>query len=74
MKIGTNLSKKEILDLENAGFQLLQGAVISPKRLFGIEKLPFSLASFSTLANADDYAKTRSGKSIRKNNNAPNIQ
>jgi hypothetical protein len=29
MKIGTNLSKKEILDFESAGFQLSQRAVIS---------------------------------------------
>jgi hypothetical protein len=74
VKIGTNLSKKEILDLESAGFQLPQRAVISPRRLFGTEELPFSLTSFPTPANADDFPKTRSGKSIRRNNNAPNIQ
>ena len=39
-----------------------------------MEELPFSLASFSTPANADDFPKTRSGKSIRRNNNALNIQ
>jgi hypothetical protein len=44
VKIGTNLSKKEILDFENAGFQLPQRAVISPRRLFGTEELPFNLA------------------------------
>ena len=74
MKIGTNLSKKEILDLESVGFQLPQRAVISQKRLFGTEELPFRLASFPTPTNADDYPKTRSCKSIRRNNNAPNIQ
>ena len=74
VKIGTNLSKKEILDLESAGFQLPQRAVISPRRLFETEELPFSLASFPTPANADEFPKTRSGKSIRRNNNAPNIQ
>ena len=73
VKIGTNLSKKDILDLEIAGFQLPQRVVISPRRLFGMEELPFSLASFPTLANADDCPKTRSGKSIRRNNNAPSI-
>ena len=74
VKIGTNLSKKEIFQLESAGFQLPQRAIISPRRLFGMEELPFSLASFPTLANANDFPKTRSGKSIRRNNNASNIQ
>jgi hypothetical protein len=35
VKFGTNLTKKEILALENAGFHLPQRVVISPKRLFG---------------------------------------
>ena len=74
VKIGTNLSKKEILQLESAGFQLPQRAIISPRRLFGMEELPFSLASFPTPANVDDFPNTRSGKSICRNNNAPNIQ
>jgi hypothetical protein len=74
VKIGTNLSKKEILDLESAGFQLPQRIVISPRRLFGTEELPFNLASFPTPASIDDCPKTRSGKSIRRNNNAPNTK
>jgi hypothetical protein len=74
MKIGTNLSKKKILDFENAGFQLPQHAVISLRRLFGTEELPFNLASFPTLASADDCPKTRSGKSIRRNNNTPSTK
>jgi hypothetical protein len=74
VKIGTNLSTKEILDLESVGFQLPQRAVISLRRLFGMEELPFNLASFPTPASADDCPKTRSCKSIRKNNNAPNTK
>jgi hypothetical protein len=74
MKIGTNLSKKEILDFESAGFQLPQRAIISPRRLFGTEELPFNLASFPTPASVDDCPKTRSGKSIRRNNNAPSTK
>jgi hypothetical protein len=74
VKIGTNLSKKEILDFESAGFQLPQRAVISPRRVFGTEELPFSLVSFPTPASADDCPKTRSRKSIRRNNNAPSTQ
>jgi hypothetical protein len=71
VKIGTNLSTKEILDLESAGFQLLQRAVISLKRLFRMEELPFNLASFLTPMSLDEFPKTRLGKTIRKNNNAP---
>jgi hypothetical protein len=74
VKIGTNLSKKEILDFESAGFQLPQRAVISSRRLFGTEELPFNLASFPTPASANDCPKTRSGKSIRRNNNAPSTK
>jgi hypothetical protein len=74
IKIGTNLSKKKILDFESTGFQLPQRAVISPRRLFGTEELPFNLASFPTPASADDCPKTRSGKSICRNNNAPNTK
>jgi hypothetical protein len=59
-KIGANLSKKEILDLENADFQLPQHAIISPRRLFGMEELPLDLSSYSTPASPDDHPKTRS--------------
>jgi hypothetical protein len=74
VKIGTNLSTKEILDLDSAGLQLPQHAVISPKRLFGMEELPFNLASFPTLASPHEFPKTRSSKSIRRNNNAPTMK
>jgi hypothetical protein len=69
VKIGTNLSTKEILDLESTSFQLPQYAIISPRRLFGMEKLPINLASFPTPASPDEFPKTRLGKSIRRNNN-----
>jgi hypothetical protein len=71
MKIGTNLSTKKILDLESAGFQLPQRVVISPRRLFRMEELPFNLASVPTPASPDEFPKFRSGKSIYRNNNAP---
>jgi hypothetical protein len=57
MKFGTNLTKKEILALENAGFHLPQRAVISPRRLFGGDILV--------------DPKARSGKNIRRNKKAP---
>jgi hypothetical protein len=71
VKIGTNLSTKEILHLESVGFQLPQYAVISPRRFFGMEELPFNLATFPTPTSPDECLKTRSGKSIRRYNNAP---
>jgi hypothetical protein len=58
MKIGTNLSTKEMLDLESTGFQLPQRAVISPRRLFRMEELPFNLASFPTPASPHEFPKT----------------
>jgi hypothetical protein len=66
-----NHSTKEILDLESASFQLPQRAVISPRRLFGMEELPFDLALFPTPVSPNGFPKTRLGKSIRRNNNAP---
>jgi hypothetical protein len=36
-----------------------------------MEELPFDLSSFPTPASPDEYPKTRSGKTIRRNNNAP---
>jgi hypothetical protein len=74
VKIGTNLSKKEILDLESVGFQLPQRAVISPRRLVGMDELPFNLASFPTPVSANEFPKTRSGNSIRRYYNAPSMK
>jgi hypothetical protein len=74
VKIGTNLSKKENLDFESIGFQLPQYAVISPRRFFGTKELAFNLASFPVPTFADDFPKTRSDKSIRRNNNAPSTK
>jgi hypothetical protein len=71
MKIGTNLSRKEILDLEYAGFQLSQRVVISPRRFFGMEELPSDLSSYLILTSPDDHPKIKSGKNIRRNKNGP---
>jgi hypothetical protein len=71
VKIGTNLSRKEILDLEHAGFQLPQRAVISPRRLFGMEELPSDLSSYPIPASPEEHPKIRSGKKIRRIKNVP---
>jgi hypothetical protein len=71
VKIGTNLSRKEILDLEQAGFQLPQRNVISPRRLFGMEELPSDLSSYPIPTSPEEHPKIRSGKKIRRIKNAP---
>jgi hypothetical protein len=64
MKIGTNLLRKEILDLESDDFQLQQRAIISPRKLFEIDELPFYLSSHPTLTFPNDHPKTKLGKNI----------
>jgi hypothetical protein len=71
VKIGTSLSRKEILDLERIGFQLLQRAVISPRRLFEMEELPSNLSSYSIPASPNEHPKIKSGKNIRRIKNVP---
>jgi hypothetical protein len=71
VKIGTNLSRKEILDLERAGFQLPQHAIISPRRLFGMEELPSNLSSYPIPASPNEYPKIGSSKNIRRIKNVP---
>jgi hypothetical protein len=71
VKIGTNLSRKEILDLECAGFQLPERAVISPRRLFGMEELPSDLSSYPIQASPEEHPKIRSCKNIRRIKNVP---
>jgi hypothetical protein len=71
VKIGTNLSRKEILDLENVGFQLPQRAIISTWRLFRLEDFPFHLSAYPTPTSPDNHPKTRSGKIRRRNKNVP---
>jgi hypothetical protein len=71
VKIGTNLSRKEILDLERVGFQLPQCAVISPRRLFGMEELPSDLSSYPIPASPNEYPKIRLDKNIWRIRNVP---
>jgi hypothetical protein len=71
VKIGTNLSRKEILDLERTGFQLPQRPVISLRRLFGMEGLPSDLSSYPIPPSPNEHLKIRSGKNIRRIKNVP---
>ena len=70
VKLGTNLTKKEILALENATFYLPQGVIISTRRLFGGDIL-VDMASYPTPPILDDHSKARSSKNIRRNKKAP---
>jgi hypothetical protein len=69
MKIGINLSKKEILDME-----LPQRGIISLRRLFRMEALPFDHSLYPTLVSSDDHPKTKPNKNIRRNKNAPTMK
>jgi hypothetical protein len=74
VKIGTSLSRKEILDLEYAGFQLSQRRIISPRWLFGMEELPSDLSSYPIPASPDKHPKIKSGNTIRRNKNVPTTE
>jgi hypothetical protein len=71
VKIGTNLTRKEILELERAGFQLPQRIVISPRRLFRMEELPSNLSSYRIPMSPNEHPKIRSHKNIRRIRNVP---
>jgi hypothetical protein len=71
VKIGTNLSRKEILDLEQAGFQLPQRTAIFPRRFFGMEELLSDLSSYPIPASLEKHPKIRLGKNIRRIKNVP---
>ena len=69
MKIDTNLTKKEILALENACFHLLQCILIFPRRLFR-NNIPIDVPSYPTPPFLDDHPKVRSSKNIWRNKKA----
>jgi hypothetical protein len=73
VKFGTNLTKKEILALENACFHLPLHVVMSPRSLFGGD-ISVDVASYPILPFPDDHPKARSGKNIRRNKKAPIIK
>ena len=72
VKIGTNLSKEEVLALEDAGFQLQQREALSPRRrLSTIATLPIPRSHFSMPPNPDAHPTFRFGKTVRRNPAAP---
>jgi hypothetical protein len=72
VKIGTNLSRHEVLALEDAGFQLQQREVLSPRRMFSmIATLPIPRTDFHAPPNPDAHPTSRFGKTVRRNLSAP---
>jgi hypothetical protein len=70
IKIGANLTRKETLVLENACFQLPQGAIMLPRRLYG-SKVPFDMALYPSSICPYDHPNTTSSKNIRRKKKAP---
>ena len=74
VKIGTNLTQKEILDLENAGFRLAPRLELSPRKLFRDGRSLVDLSEYPTPEFSNDFPKRRFGKNIRRNPNAPSTK
>jgi hypothetical protein len=73
VKIGTNLTRPEILKLENAGFQLPQKERITP-RLFNTSVTPLDLSGVDVPANPNSYPSSRQSKSTRRSATAPSTK
>ena len=72
MKIGTKLTRQEILALEEVGFQLEEHGEISPREHFGgPSTTSMDIINHPKLANPNDYATTWYGKVVRCNLKAP---
>ncbi len=74
VKLGTNLTCKEILSSENAGFRLPLRKKMTPSQLFQDHLLPLDLASYTTPEFPDEFPTRRSRKLIRRNNKAPSTK
>jgi hypothetical protein len=74
MKIGTNLSRQEVLALEDVGFQLQQsGALLPSCRLTTITMLPIPRMDFHVPRNPDAHPSSRFGKSVHRNLVRPTV-
>lgn len=70
IKMGTNLTRKEILALENTGFNLMERVQLSPRKLFG-EGSSMNLGNYPPPSSPSDHPTKRYGKNIRRNTTAP---
>ena len=73
--MGTNLTRREVLALEDAGFQLqTKDFDMFPRRLFpDSPKVPVTEIPSPTPSNADVHPTKRFGRTIKRNENAPTI-
>ena len=69
---GTNLTRSEILELQEAGFRLQSTTALSPRRLFTTSKVfePV-LWTHPRPLHADRVPSSRNGKNVRRNTKAP---
>ena len=74
IKLGTNLTQKEILDLENAGFRLAPHVELSPRKLFREDGSLVDLSEYVAPKFPNDFPKRRFGKNIRRNPKAPSTK
>ena len=65
VKIGTNLTRSEIVALENAGFQLPQRERVPLNRSFNNFALPMDFLSLQVPENLDHFPGTRKSKCVR---------
>ena len=71
VKIGINLTRSEIVALENAGFQLPQRERVPLNRSFNNFALPMDFLSLQMPENPDHFPGTRKSKYVRRSNTGP---
>ena len=74
MKIRTNLSRSEILKLENAGFQLPKKYRISPTRLSYTSAPPLDRFGVVVPPNPNSYPSSRQSKTMRRSTTGPSTK
>ena len=74
VKIGTNLSRQEVLAFKDVGFQLEQRKALSPRyRFSAIAMFSIPRTDFVVRLTLDAHPTSRFGKSVRRNLVAPTI-
>ena len=74
IKLGTNLTYKEILSLENGGFRMPLQKEMTTTRLFQDHPLPVNLANYTTPTYPDEFPSRRLGKLIQRNEKTPSTK
>ena len=70
--VGTDLTRSEIMELEEAGFRLQAKTAMSPRRLFTTSKIFEPVVwNYPQPAHADKVPSIRGGKTVRRSPKAP---